>query len=135
MASIGDGWIDGAWVASGWIPGGWASGGLVPGLVGSISNKTEDSNSGTHQYDFTVNFSGATSFTILPAIEVGWTFIAGVLTIDTDADGVFGPFTVTGTNVNGDTDQNAFFVNVGVFAGDLVQLTVQSTVDDTVEPI
>lgn len=115
MAAIGTGWIDGAWIEGGWVAGAWDVSGGAPTLFGSISNKSEESNSGSHVFNLSVNFIGATSYSIVPAVEPGWTFVVGtgVLTIDTDADATFGPFTVSGINGFGTTPQNAFTVKVG----------------------
>ena len=88
--------------------------GTTPQFNGPIGNIAAGSNSGTHDYDLSVYFNGATSYVIAPAVETGWTFDtgSGLLTIDTDADGTFGSYTVTATNASGDTDSNAFTVRV-----------------------
>lgn len=88
--------------------------GTAPQLVGSIGNISVGADSGTHAYDLAANFAGATSYAISPAVETGWSFntSSGLLTIDTDAIGSFGPYTVTATNASGDTDSNAFTVKV-----------------------
>lgn len=54
------------------------------------------------------------SYAISPDLETGWSFSAGVLTIDTDALGNFGPFTVTGINSSGQADSNTFTIQVAV---------------------
>jgi len=122
MAAIGAGWVDGAWVQAGWDTNAWFAS-LAPTLIGSISHKSKASNSGNHAFDLSVNFFGATSYSIAPAVETGWTFntSTGVLTIDTDADGVFGAYTVTGTNASGSTDQNAFQISVGAVGENMSQ--------------
>jgi hypothetical protein len=86
----------------------------VPVLLGSIPNLSAAYDSGTHQYDLSVYFNGATSYAIDPAVEAGWSFNTGtgVLTIDTDAESTFGPYTVTATNDNGDRESNEFTVSV-----------------------
>lgn len=85
-----------------------------PLIVGQIPGISTVLNSGNHDYDLSVYFSGATSYSISPALETGWSFNTGtgVLTIDTDAASVFGPYTVTATNTNGSTPSNAFGVTV-----------------------
>lgn len=91
-----------------------AAAGSPPVLLSSIPNLSAALDSGTHQYELGDYFSGATSYAIAPAVEAGWTFstTTGQLEIDTDAEDTFGPYTVTATNANGDTDSNAFLVVV-----------------------
>lgn len=85
-----------------------------PLFSGPIPGLRERENSGTHQLDTSLYFSGADTYAIAQSIEAGWSFDTntGVLSIDTDAVGTFGPYVVTATNVNGDTDSNAFSVTV-----------------------
>lgn len=87
---------------------------LPPQVTGIIPDIFQRQDTGTFPYDLSVYFTGATSYSIAPAIEAGWTFDTGtaVLVIDTDAIGVFGPFTVTATNATGSTPSNAFDVEV-----------------------
>jgi hypothetical protein len=86
----------------------------APVLQGSIPDFFERKDTGNHQYDLGAYFIGADSYAISPAVETGWNFntSTGVLTIDTDAIGLFGPFTVTATNAFGSTPSNAFDVEV-----------------------
>jgi hypothetical protein len=103
--------------ATGWQPDGWqpdAEGTDPPLLVGSIPNFSETENTGTHQYDLSAYFLGADTYAIAPAVETGWSFDTGtgVLEIDTDALGTFGPFIVTATNANGSTPSNEFTASV-----------------------
>jgi hypothetical protein len=103
--------------ATGYQPDGWqpdAEGTDPPVLVGSIPNISETENTGTHQYDLSAYFLGADTYAIAPAVETGWSFDTGtgILEIDTDALGTFGPFIVTATNGNGDTPSNEFSVEV-----------------------
>lgn len=88
-----------------------------PTLLGQIPNISAAFNSSTHQYDLSVYFANATSYAISPAVEAGWSFntSSGMLTIDTDDEDTFGPFTVTATNANGDTDSNAFTVRISAW--------------------
>jgi hypothetical protein len=91
-----------------------------PVFSGTIPDITRNQNTGSHQYDLGAYFSGATSYSISPAIETGWVFDTGTgeLTIDTDAVGVFGTYVVTATNINGTDDSNAFSVTVAAVAVD-----------------
>lgn len=88
-----------------------------PVLLGLIPNISAAANSGTHQYDLGFYFSGATSYAIDPAVESGWSFDTGtgILEIDTDDEDTFGPYTVTATNAQGDTESNAFTVRVSAW--------------------
>lgn len=101
-------------------------GGMYAGLIATppvvldvIGNISAKSNTGTFQYDFSDRFSGETSYSISPALEIGWSFNTslGVLTIDTDADGTFGPYTVTASNGAGSVASNGFTVKVGPVEG------------------
>lgn len=94
--------------------GGGEAAAVPPVLVGQVPDITAGFNTGTHQYDLSVYFSGATSYSIVPAVETGWSFNTGtaLLEIDTDAAGAFGPYIVTATNADGDTPSNAFDVFV-----------------------
>jgi hypothetical protein len=87
----------------------------LPVALGALPNISAGYNTGTHQYELGDYFSGATSYAIAPAVEAGWTFNTGTgqLEIDTDAEATFGPYTITASNANGDTDSNAFSVKVG----------------------
>lgn len=97
----------------------WGALNAPPTLLDSIPNLSAAYDSGTHQYELGDYFSGATSYAIDPAVEAGWTFntTTGQLEIDTDAEATFGPYTVTATNANGDTDSNAFLVFVTTYSG------------------
>lgn len=85
-------------------------------FAGPIGNISAGFDTGTHAYDLSLYFAGATSYAIAPAVEAGWSFDTGsaLLTIDTDDAATFGPYTVTATNASGDTDSNAFTVKVSV---------------------
>lgn len=91
--------------------GGTAS---APVFSGPIPDISETENTGSHQYDLSTYFTGATSYSIAPAVETGWSFntTTGELEIDTDVVGSFGPFVVTGTNLVGSDDSNGFSVEV-----------------------
>lgn len=90
--------------------------GGAPTFQGTIPDIFERQNTGSHDYDLSPYFTGADSYSISPAVETGWNFntSTGVLTIDTDALGLFGPYTVTATNAFGTADSNAFDVEVAV---------------------
>lgn len=82
-----------------------------------VPNFSAPFNSGTHQFeiaDYVTGESGANPFAISPAVEAGWSFntATGRLTIDTDDENTFGPYTVTVSNVNGSTPLNGFTVKV-----------------------
>lgn len=85
-----------------------------PEFSGTISDISRNQNTGTHTYQLGSYFSGASSFSIAPAVEAGWSFNTsnGELIIDTDAVGVFGTYVVTATNAFGTDDSNAFSVTV-----------------------
>lgn len=86
----------------------------APVFQGTIPDIFERKDTGSHVYDLSPYFTGADSYAISPAVEAGWNFntSTGVLTIDTDAIGLFGPYTVTASNAFGDTPSNAFDVEV-----------------------
>lgn len=88
-----------------------------PTLLGQIPNLSAVFDSGTHQYDLSDYFANADTYAIDPAVETGWSFDTntGILEIDTDDEDTFGPFTVTATNANGDTESNAFTVRVSAW--------------------
>lgn len=70
----------------------------------------------SYTFNLATYFSGATSYSISPPVEAGWSFSAsGVLTIDTDALGTFGPFAVTAFNGTGSIASNTFAINVAQF--------------------
>lgn len=93
---------------------GYFASALTPIQVEQLPNIAAGAATGAHAYDLSVYFTGETSFSIAPAVEVGWSFDVntGILTIDTDANGTFGPYTVTATNGAGNTDSNTFTVKV-----------------------
>jgi hypothetical protein len=115
-------WNPEGWQPSGWQPSGWQpeSEGSVepqpspPVLLSAIPDIVALYDSGEAEYDLSQYFSGATSYSISPALEAGWDFDTdtGILTIDTDDEDVFGPYTVTATNDDGTTDSNTFSITV-----------------------
>lgn len=88
--------------------------GSVPQFSGPIPNVLVVVDTSTHAFDLGAYFSGPTEYALSPTAEVGWTFDTGtgLLTIDTDDDGSFGPYVVTGTNATGSAVSNAFLVTV-----------------------
>lgn len=85
-----------------------------PVFAGTIADISVNKDSGTYQYDYSSYFTGATSYSISPAVETGWSFNTStcVLTIDTDDANIFGPYIITATNAGGTDDSNAFSVTV-----------------------
>lgn len=111
------------------IPGVGMGGGLAsaPIFTGSIPDKTETQNTGTHAYQLGVYFSLANSYSIAPPVQPGWSFdtTTAELDITTAVLGAFGPFTITATNAAGSTPSNAF--NVTVIAAPVVATDEQSS--------
>lgn len=99
-----------------WRPNGSYSGKAAspPVFTGTIPDISVTESTGTHNYDLGAYFSGATSYSISPSVEAGWSFntTTGELIIDTDDVSTFGPYTVTGTNAGGTDDSNSFDVEV-----------------------
>lgn len=95
----------------------WGDGSNVlapPNFSGTIPDISKTQNTGSFSYALGAYFTGATSYSIAPAVETGWSFdtSTGEFVIDTDAVGLFGGFTVTGTNLAGSADSNSFTVTV-----------------------
>ena len=91
---------------------GAASGPVPPVFSGTIPDITGNQGDADITTDLSVFFTGATSYSIAPALESGWNLntVTGLLTVDTDDVGSFGPYIVTGTNASGSDDSNAFSV-------------------------
>lgn len=72
----------------------------------------------TYTFNLGANFSGASSFSISPPVEPGWSFNEATarLIIDTDALGTFGAFAITAFNGTGSIASNQFLVTVSAFA-------------------
>jgi hypothetical protein len=108
--------------ASGWQPEGWQPEAedepppapTAPVQISDIPSIVALLDSGEHEYALSQYFSDADSYAIAPALETGWSFDTdtGLLTIDTDDEDEFGPFTVTATNDVGDTESNEFSITV-----------------------
>lgn len=88
----------------------------MPAFSGPVTAVLVVENTGSHNYDIGARFSGATEYSIDPAVEASWTFDTGtgLLAVDTDtsAAGNYGPYTVTGTNAAGSIASNAFRVTI-----------------------
>ena len=86
----------------------------APTFSGTIPDISLSQSLDTTDYDLSTYFTGATSYSIAPAVESGWTFntSTGVLTVLPDTVGSFGTYVVTGTNSGGTDDSNAFGVTV-----------------------
>lgn len=89
---------------------------VAPVQLNPVPNLSAGFDTGTHDFDLSDYFSGQTSYSIDPAVEVGWTFntSTGVLTIDTDDANTFGPYNVTAINGAGSIESNDFTVKVSV---------------------
>jgi len=96
------------------VVGGFFDSILAPVQVAAFTTIGAAPNSGTHDFPSGQYFLGETSFSISPALEAGWSFntSTGLLTIDTDAQGLFGPYTITGINAAGSTPGEPFYVNI-----------------------
>jgi hypothetical protein len=118
----------------------WHYSGLVasaPEFLGSIQAILVVENNGSQVYDLGAFFSGATTFSIDPAVEASWTFDTGtgLLTIDTDTSsaGNYGPYIVTGTNDAGSVASNSFAVTIastptGIAGNSIVALVTSARV-------
>ncbi len=99
-----------------WRPNGSYSGKVAspPVFAGTISDISKTFGTGTFNFDYSSYFTGATSYSISPSVESGWSFdtSTGILTIDTDDESTFGPYTITGTNAAGSDSSNSFDVEV-----------------------
>ncbi len=91
---------------------------VAPTFTGTIPDVTANQGVPNVTLDTGSYFTGAMSFTISPAIEEGWNFslFTGILTIDTNPVGGFGPYTVTGTDVIGSVNSNTFNITVNEFS-------------------
>ena len=84
-----------------------------PVFSGSLSNIDVTTNS-EKIIDYSSYFTGATSYSISPAVETGWSFntSTGVLTILESDVSRYGAYTITGTNSGGSDSSNEFYVSV-----------------------
>ena len=64
--------------------------------------------------DYSGYFSDATSYSISPAVEAGWSFntSTGILTVTESDVSRYGSYVITGTNAGGSDDSNAFYIHV-----------------------
>jgi len=97
------------WRPAGSFAGKAASPPVFAGTIPTIAANEGDSDIVT---DLSGYFTGETSYSISPAVEVGWNFdtVTGILTVDTDVVGTFGTYVVTGTNASGSDASNMFNV-------------------------
>lgn len=86
----------------------------APIFSGTIADISVIYDTGTYSYDLSTYFTDATSYSIAPAVEAGWSFNTSTaeLIIDTDDISTFGPYIITATNVGGSADSNAFGITV-----------------------
>lgn len=91
--------------------------GVPPTQTSNIDNISVSDVQPTYSFALASHFSGATSFSISPSVEPGWSFntTTAQLTIDTDALGSFGPFAITAFNGTGSIASNQFSVTVSAF--------------------
>jgi hypothetical protein len=89
-----------------------------PAILGDIPDFAFAANTGTHEIVVSIYFFGADSYTMGPAPEAGWSLdgVNGILTVDTDATGVFGPYSITATGIDGTSESNAFTISVFTLA-------------------
>jgi len=94
----------------------------APVFSGTIPDASYDFDSGNQITDYSSYFTGATSYSISPSVESGWSFdtLTGILTVDTDDANTFGPFTITGTNLSGSDSSNAFNITVNAAVAEIV---------------
>lgn len=85
----------------------------APVFSGNLSDL--DISAGTTKtVDYSSYFSDATSYSISPAVESGWSFntSTGILTVLETTVSQYGSYVITGTNAGGSADSNAFYINV-----------------------
>lgn len=94
---------------------GYTAGALpAPVFSGTIPNISLDEGGRATEYDLGAYFTGATSYSISPAIEPGWVFntSTGILTVNPKTPGTYGDYVVTGTNASGSDASNSFGITV-----------------------
>jgi len=84
-----------------------------PTFNGSLSDIDVAANS-EKTIDYSGYFTDATSYSISPAVESGWSFntSTGVLTILESGVSRYGAYTITGTNTGGSANSNEFYIHV-----------------------
>lgn len=102
-----------------------------PVFSGPIDNQQATGNS---TFNAATYFTGATSYSASPTVAgISFNTSTGLFTITalTSGTGLFGPFTVTGTNAAGSTDSNAFSYTVLIAdtPGDFTDATLQTLLD------
>jgi len=80
------------------------------GVLSDVQARTSD----TKTIDYSGYFSDATSYSISPAVESGWSFntSTGILTITDSVVGNYGAYTITGEGTGASADSNTFYVDV-----------------------
>jgi len=80
-------------------------------FTGQLNDLTVQSNA-TKTIDYSGYFSNATSYSISPSVESGWSFnvSTGILTILEDAVAQYGSYVITGAGTGASADSNAFYV-------------------------
>lgn len=81
---------------------------------GNLSDLEFRANTPAKSIDYSGYFSDATSYSISPAVESGWSFntSTGVLTVEESTVDTFGSYVITGANAGGSDSSNAFYVKV-----------------------
>lgn len=93
--------------------GGSSSALPAPTFSGTIADFTLPRGGLTSTYDYSSYFSGATSYSVT-TLPYRWSFdtATGILTIDPVSPALFGPFIITGTNINGSDVSNSFYIRI-----------------------
>lgn len=84
-----------------------------PVFTGQLSDLDITANS-EKTIDYSGYFSDATSYSISPSVESGWSFnvSTGVLTVLESSVARFGSYVITGTNSGGSDSSNEFYIHV-----------------------
>ena len=85
-----------------------------PVFTGVIPNISLNIGDAVSINDYSSYFTGATSYSIAPAVEAGWSFdtVNCILTVNPLVAGVYGTYVITGTNASGSDSSNSFNVVV-----------------------
>jgi hypothetical protein len=98
---------------------------LLPSVIGTPSNLSYTTLSGTKLVSLSQYFSDATDYSASPPFPLDWDFTNGVVTIPTTTPAEYGPFTITGTNPGGSAALAPFTVDV-----DAYRATVRTQIND-----
>lgn len=105
----------------------------APLFVTNIPNASYTKNTGVQQFNISVYFLQAASYSVSPALDAGITLntSTGIISVDTVAatSGSHGPYTITATNVNGNISSNAFTISLssGIYHVDGPRVTGSTT--------